>query len=142
MPSEDTQFKKGQKGGPGRPKGALNKTTLAVQALFDGEAEAIGRKAVEMALNGDSTALRLCMERIAPPVKERPINGFEIPKINTQEDVLSAIALVTECLAKGELLPSESAAICSVLDQYRRHYETTEFEKRLAQLEEVMDEKN
>jgi hypothetical protein len=38
-------FKPGHSGNPnGRPKGVRNKTTLAVEALLDGEAEAITRK--------------------------------------------------------------------------------------------------
>ena len=36
-----SKFKTGQSGNPGgRPKGALNKATLATQALLEGEAEA------------------------------------------------------------------------------------------------------
>jgi len=56
------QFKPGQSGCPGgRPKGALNKATLASQALLDGEAEALTRKVVELAKNGNRVALRLCL---------------------------------------------------------------------------------
>ena len=41
-------FKPGQSGNPaGRPKGARNKTTLAVEALLDGDAEALTREAIE-----------------------------------------------------------------------------------------------
>jgi len=47
------RFKPGQSGNPaGRPHGARHKTTLAVEALLDGEAEGLTRKAVEMALAG------------------------------------------------------------------------------------------
>jgi hypothetical protein len=64
-------FRKEQSGNPaGRPKGARNKATVASETLLDGEAEAITRKAVEMALDGDTTALRLVMERILPPRKD------------------------------------------------------------------------
>ena len=59
------------KGNPGRPAGARHKYVLAIQDLLDGEAEALGRKAIELALAGDTVALRLCLERIAPPRKER-----------------------------------------------------------------------
>lgn len=48
-----------KKGNPGRPKGARNKVTLAVEALLDGEAEDLTRKAVELAQEGNTTALRL-----------------------------------------------------------------------------------
>ena len=53
--------------------GARHKATVAAEALLDGEAEALTRKAVEMALAGDGTALRLCLDRIIPPRRERPV---------------------------------------------------------------------
>jgi hypothetical protein len=61
---QDGRFKPGQSGNPaGKPKGARHKTTLAMEALLEGEAEGPTRKAVEMALAGDTTAMRLCFER-------------------------------------------------------------------------------
>ena len=57
-------------GNPGRPKGARHKTTLAIEALLDGEAEALTRKAIELAKAGDLVALRLCLDRICPPRKD------------------------------------------------------------------------
>ena len=44
-----------------------------MEALFDGEADAIGRKAIEKAKEGDTTAMRLCLERIIAPRKDRPV---------------------------------------------------------------------
>ena len=53
-----TRFKPGQSGNPaGKPRGLRNKVTLAVEALLDGEAEKLTRKAVELCLKGDLTAL-------------------------------------------------------------------------------------
>ena len=60
-------------GNSGRPKGARNKATQAVLALLEGEAVALSRKAVQMALAGDGVALRLCLDRIAPPRKDSPV---------------------------------------------------------------------
>ena len=74
-----------QPGNPGRPKGARHKATLAAEALLDGEAEGLTRKAVEAALGGDMAALRLCLDRIVPPRRERPIN-FRIPPLKSAED--------------------------------------------------------
>ena len=77
---QGARFRKGQSGNPsGRPRGARNKTTLAVEALLDGEAEVLTRKAIERAKDGDSVALRLCLERILPPRKDRPVS-FALPK--------------------------------------------------------------
>jgi hypothetical protein len=69
------RFKKGQSGNPaGKPKGARHKTTLAIQALLEGEAENITRKAIEAALNGDMTAIRLIIDRTYPAPKDSPVN--------------------------------------------------------------------
>jgi hypothetical protein len=66
----DTRFKRGQSGNPsGRPKGARRRTTVAIEALLEGEGEALTRKAIELAKGGDMQALRLCMDRLAPPVE-------------------------------------------------------------------------
>lgn len=74
-------FQKGQSGNPaGRPRGARNKATLAAEALLDGEAETITRKAVEHAKAGDPWAVRLCLERVLPARRDRPVN-FQLPQI-------------------------------------------------------------
>src|SRR6187551_3264138 len=60
-------FAKGQSGSPaGRPRGSINRSTRAAQLLLDDEATALSRKAVELALAGDPTALRLCDRTVAP----------------------------------------------------------------------------
>jgi hypothetical protein len=63
------RWEKGQSGNPrGKPRGARNRATLLAEALLDGEAEALTRKAIEKALEGDGMALRLCLERVLPPI--------------------------------------------------------------------------
>jgi Family of unknown function (DUF5681) len=58
-------FKPGQSGNPaGKPKGARNRSTIAAETLLEGEAKALTRKAIELGLAGDTTALRLCLEGI------------------------------------------------------------------------------
>lgn len=72
------RFKKGQSGNPaGRPKGSLNSTTVAAQNLLNGEAEALTRKAVQLAMKGNIPALKLCLDRIVPPKKEMPFDEFQ-----------------------------------------------------------------
>ncbi|MFZ4542188.1 MAG: DUF5681 domain-containing protein, partial [Rickettsiales bacterium] len=97
------RFKPGISGNPaGKPKGTRHKTTLAVQALLDGEAETLTRRAIEMALAGDITALRLCLERIAPARRDSTIR-VDIPPINNAADSSRAVAAVLDAVAKGEL---------------------------------------
>src|SRR3954454_11154830 len=100
---ESTKFKPGLSGNPrGRAKGSRNQMTLAMEALLDGESEALTRKAIELALGGDITALRLCLDRVLPPRKDRPIN-FEMPAIATIEDAPAAMAAITSAVANGDI---------------------------------------
>src|SRR5450432_3287649 len=79
----DTRFKPGQSGNPsGRPKGARHRTTVAIEALLEGEGEALTRKAIDLAKAGDMQALRLCMDRLAPPRKDSPV-AFDLPEMKT-----------------------------------------------------------
>lgn len=56
------KFAPGVSGNPaGRPKGSRHKVTLAIEAMLEGEHEKLTRKAIDMALEGDGPALRLCL---------------------------------------------------------------------------------
>jgi hypothetical protein len=59
-------------GNPDKHNGARCRATLAATALLGGEADGLTRKAVELALAGDVTALRLCMDRGASAPKHAP----------------------------------------------------------------------
>jgi|SRR5947209_15752298 len=121
-------------GNPGKPKGARHKTTVAIETLLEGEAEAIGRKCVAKALEGDSAALRLAMERLAPVRKGRPVR-FAMPAVTSAADVVTAIGSVLHAVATGELTPDEAATLSTVLEAKRRAIEIVEIERRLGELE-------
>jgi len=121
-------------GNPGKPRGTRHKATQAVLALLDGEAEALTRQAVTMALDGDATALRLCLERIAPPRKDAPVQ-FNLPRMETARDAAKAAGAVLEAVAEGELTPTEGAHIMALVETYRRTLETSELEARVTALE-------
>jgi hypothetical protein len=121
-------------GNPGRPRGARHKATVAALALLDGEADRLTRKAVEVALTGDVTALRLCLERIAPPRKDGPVS-FYLPPMQSAGDAAKAAGAVLEAVAEGDLTPTEGAHVMGLVNAYRRTLEATELEARLAALE-------
>ncbi len=121
-------------GNPGRPKGARHKITRAVEALLEGEAEALTRKAVEAALDGDMTALRLCLDRLAPARRDAPVR-FDLGLLDGPTAALEATARAIEAMAEGELTPTEAAAVVGLLEAYRKAFETVEIERRLAALE-------
>jgi hypothetical protein len=73
------RFQKGISGNPkGRPKGARNKTTTMAEALLEGQAEALVQKVVSMALKGNTTAMRLCLERLIPPKREPTVQDATV----------------------------------------------------------------
>lgn len=121
-------------GNPGKPRGARHKATQAALALLDGEAGALTRKAVQMALAGDTTALRLCLERIAPLRRDAPVE-FALPKMVSARDAAQAAAAVLDAVAAGDLTPTEGAHIMGLVETYRRTLETSELEARVAALE-------
>lgn len=135
MRGDGRPFGEGQSGNPaGRPKGARNRTTLAVEALLDGEAEALTRKAIELAKDGDGPALRLCLDRLCPPRKDRPVT-FDLPPIETAADVAKATAAIVRAVAAGDLSPSEAQDVAGVLELHRRAVETHDITRRLTEIE-------
>src|ERR1700719_3810843 len=111
-------FKKGKSGNPsGRPRGARNRATIAVEALLDGEAEALTRKAIELALAGDHVALRICLDRILPSLRERHLS-FTLPPLNSPIDSVRAMAAIAAAVASGELTPAEGAEMGKLVDSF------------------------
>ena len=126
-----TRFEKGTSGNPnGRPKGSRNRSTLAAETLLDGEAEALTRKAIELALNGDLSAIRLCLERLIPARRSRVIQ-FDLPETSTVEDVVVAYDAVITAMADGEISPDEAATVAGVLESKRKAIETVELAEEL-----------
>ena len=129
-------FPKGHSGNPqGRPLGARNAATMIAEQLLDSEAATITRKVIELAKGGDLIALRLCLERLVPPRRDRPVN-FALPAMNSAEDTGKAMAAITSAVASGELTPTEAAELSHVIDGYAKALEATEIERRIRFLEE------
>ena len=128
-------FQKGRSGNPaGRQPGSRNRATLAAEVLLEGEAEALTRRAIELALEGDTTALKLCLERIVPQRKSRAVS-FDLPPIDRVEDLAGAIGSVLQEASCGRLLLDEAAALVGMMESKRKAMETIDLEKRLQALE-------
>jgi hypothetical protein len=119
----------------GRPAGSRNKATEALQQLLEGEAERITRKAIDLALDGDLTAIRLCMERLLPPRKDRPVQ-VDLPPIETVGQVSLAMATVSRAISEGQITPGEGETLANVLAVQKDVIATAELERRLEKLEE------
>lgn len=132
-----TRFRPGQSGNPaGRPKGSRNVTTVALETLLDGQAEALTNKAVEMALDGDMAALRLCIDRILPPRKDRPVT-FDLPVIKSAGDAAAVTSAILAAVANGEITPADAGEIGKLVESYVKAFETAELAERLERLERM-----
>jgi len=145
MPESDLQiqvertpqghFVKGQSGNPaGKPKGCRNHATRVAEALLDGEVEALTRKAMALALDGDAAAMRLCFERIISPRRARPVQ-LDLPPIAEPADIAAAMAAITAAVAEGTITPAEGAEVGMVVETYLRALEASDFDRRLKALE-------
>ncbi|KVO84036.1 hypothetical protein WL78_23970 [Burkholderia ubonensis] len=131
-----TQFKKGQSGNPaGKPKGARDKRT-ALRELLQPHAADLVAKAVELAKAGDTTALRICIDRCIPAIKAKDA-PVDLP------DLTGSLAeqgqAVMRAMAAGRITPDEANAVMQVISAQARIIEVDEFEKRLAVLENKDD---
>ena len=124
-----------QPGNSGKPKGARHRVTRMAELLMEGAAEAVVHAVLAAARDGDMTAARLVLERIAPVRKGRPVS-LPLPVVNSAGDVLAALGVTIQAMGDGDITPDEAATIAGVLEVKRRAIETSELEIRIAALEE------
>ena len=108
----------------------------AMQALLDGEGERLTRKAIELALAGDAMALRLCLDRMLPALRERPVT-IELPTLTSSKDAVTASAALLAAVAAGEVAPGEAREVGRLLELHLKAVEVHGFETRLAALEAI-----
>jgi hypothetical protein len=131
-----TPFQKGQSGNPnGRPVGSRNATTLAMEAMLDGQAKTLTQKAIDMALAGDMQAIKLCIDRMLPPRRDVPV-CFELPELKLSADIAAATSSVLKVVAAGELTLTEAAELSRIIQSFARAAETAELEERIRRLEQ------
>src|SRR5450759_4888192 len=145
MPAKRTNgsghFSKGTSGNPaGRPLGSRTHATLLMESLLEGEAEQLTRKAMELAMAGDITALRLCLERLIPPRKDRPIHLL-LPTIENVQQICLAMTRVSAAIGEGEITPTEGEVLSNVLVAHKTVLETGDLGRRMDELELRMSKK-
>jgi hypothetical protein len=135
-PKQLRGFQKGQSGNPaGRPQGSRTKSTLFAEAILENDRDGIMDAVVNAAKNGDPTAMRLCVERLVPLRKGRPV-VFDLPPVKTAADIAGAVGELARAMAAGELTVEEASAASSVIEMQRRAIETSDIELRLRKLED------
>lgn len=131
------QFKAGKSGNPkGKPKGVKHKATQAMSLLLEGEMERLTRKAVELALAGDTTALKLCLDRIAPPLKST-LPPVQVD-LDDSQSLTSMARSFVKAASKGEIPPDVAMQLISALSNVARVEEVENLKQRLEAMEHIL----
>lgn len=126
-------FQKGHSGNPeGRPKGVGKAGKL--RALLEPNAPALVEKAKDMALEGDTTALRLCLERLVPPIKSEDTPVY-IEGLKGDMSLSEQAQMVISTLADGSITPGEASTMMQAISSLGRIREVEDLEARIAALE-------
>ena len=135
------RFTPGQSGNPsGKPSGTRHRATRAVEAMLEGQHEQLTRAAIDKALTGDTIALRLCLDRIAPPRKDAPIT-VALPAVRSAADAVEASIAVLSAVAGGDITPDEAGRVMALLTAHKAIVEAGDLEARIKALEETATEK-
>lgn len=86
-------------------------------------------------------ALKLCMERIAPLRRGRPVR-FELPVMKDSGDLVKSLGGVLQAVAAGDLTPDEGSTVAGIMNAKRLAIETVEIEQRLVALERSARERS
>ena len=128
-------FEPGNKFGRGRPRGSKNKTTVMAQELLESYAVPVVRKVIQMAILGDTTAQKMCMDRIAPVRRDQTVKFGPLPTA-TAAEVSKATEKVVQGVAAGKIPIAQGLAMSGLLEMRRRAVETESLDGRVRNLEE------
>jgi hypothetical protein len=134
-------FRKGTSGNPaGKPRGARHKTTVAIEGLMGKYGEQVAARVIKRASDGDMTAARLVLERIASPRRGRPVR-LKLPEIADAASVMNAHAALLREVAAGKLTPEEAEPVSAMLGAHLKTIETVDIDRRLRDIENQMTDR-
>lgn len=129
------QFEPGNTYGKGRSLGSKNNVTIAAENLLQGESEALSRKLIELALNGNVACLKTAIERLVPVCKSKPVTLLDMPKIENISEAATLTSYVLSAVAEGKISPAEGEILSRSCERHLKALEVRDLEKRLADLE-------
>jgi len=128
-------FEPGNTLGRGRPKGSRNKANPPGQDLIEQYAPQLTGKCITEAMQGDQSAMRLCMNRISPARRDAYIR-MSLPPMRTAQDINKAAEKVTQAIRRGTITPADGETMMNIFEMRSRIIETAQLEDRIEKLEE------
>ena len=135
-PPRGRPFQPGNTLGRGRPKGSRNKPKSPEQQLLEQYATAVLSKCIAMALQGNTVAMRLCVERMMP-ARRQPVIQLSLPEIHGAQDLDRAAAKLTQAVQRGKITPEEGQRMADILQIRSRLIQDRDVEERIARLEKA-----
>ena len=129
------KFVKGNPGGPGRAQGSRNKATLLAQSQMAEKLPEVIDRLLANALDGDTTAIKVVIERLVPIAKDAPIK-VHLPAIAGADDLPLASQAIVDAVADGVITPNESLLMSRLLANHIKLLEVSDIDKRIRALEE------
>ncbi|MCG8016833.1 MAG: DUF5681 domain-containing protein [Candidatus Thiodiazotropha sp. 'RUGA'] len=127
------KFKPGQSGNPkGRRKGSSKVSEL--RAKLEPHADDLIQTAVNMALGGDLQALKLCLERLLPPLRPQA-ETVKLSALTKAESLSDMGEAILQAIAAGELPPDVGRDLLTAIAAQMQITEGDELQKRLESLE-------
>lgn len=127
-------------GNPGKQPGTRHRVTIAMESLMEGQWEGLTKTAVALALRGDTTALRLCLDRIAPVRRGGHIEIPEFPKLESPADVPKAHAAILSAVAAGQLTADEAKPLSDLLAAYVTAVDVIDTAAEVAEIKRMQQE--
>jgi hypothetical protein len=127
-------------GNPGKAPGTRHRTTIAIEALLEGQWEGLTKTAVALALRGDTVALRLCFDRIAPQRRGTSIEIPDFPKVESAADVPRALAALIAAVAAGLLTADEAKPLSEMFTAYVNAVDIVDTAAEVAEIKRMQQE--
>jgi hypothetical protein len=131
-------FQPGNRFGKGRPQGSRNHATVMAESLLAENANEIFQKAIDLALEGRDVALRLCVERLLPPRRDRTVRIKLPADTGSAQGVAKVSEAVMKAAAQGEITTHHALQLANVLEIQRKAIETSEVDARLRAIERMI----
>ena len=107
---------------------------MLCEKLLAADAASIVSMVLNLAKLGDLGACRIVVDRLIPPMKERPV-VLALPDTSSAEGIAQAQGAVIAAVAEGDLLLSEGASMGGLLEARRKALETADLERRINAIE-------
>ncbi len=126
------RFVRGTSGNPGgRPR-----RDRVIGEMLDRMTPAVLGRCYEEAMGSSTADRKLILDRGAPV--PRGGTTLDLGPLGTLADCRAAVQRIVDAMGAGELAPSDTAPLLSLIETARRTIETVDLAARLRELEEIM----